>query len=164
MDSLMKYINRIHRCAGQYRSARLPKTELRTHQHIYIFHICRHPGISQEQLAKRICVNKSNVTRQLNTLEGHGYITRRPDDADRRILRVYPTLLAEGLYPRVLHIMQEWNALLLAELSDGEKAQFIDLLERITARAIRAVEGKDGLIPDPEDAAAAIPESGEVQA
>ena len=77
---------------------------------------------------------------------------------------MFPTPLAEGLYPRVLHIMQEWNALLLAELSDGEKAQFIGLLERITARAIRAVEGKDGLIPDPEDAAAAISESGEVQA
>ena len=163
MDSLMKYINRIHRCAGQYRSARLPKTELRAHQHIYIFHICRHPGISQEQLAKRICVNKSNVTRQLNNTRSR-VITRRPDDADRRILRVFPTPLAEGLYPRVLHIMQEWNALLLAELSDGEKAQFIGLLERITARAIRAVEGKDGLIPDPEDAAAAISESGEVQA
>lgn len=143
MDSLMKYINRIHRCAGQYRSARLPQSELAAHQHIYIFHICRRPGISHEQLAKLICVNKSNVTRQVSLLEQHGYITRSPDESDRRVSRLYPTDQARELYPHVLRIMQEWNALLLTELSADEKGQFVHILERITNRAIRAAEGEN---------------------
>lgn len=164
MDSLMKYINRIHRCAGQYRSVRLPKTELRPHQHIYIFHICRNPGISQEQLAKWICVNKSNVTRQIHHLESHGYVTRRPDKADRRSWRIYPTPMAETLYPDVLHIMQEWNALLLAAMTDAEKEQFLGILKRITDRAIQAVEAEDGRIPDPEEISASDSRAGEVQA
>lgn len=151
MDSLMKYINRIHRCAGQYRSARLPRTELGAHQHIYIFHVCRQPGISQEQLAQRICVNKSNVTRQLSLLEQHGYVTRCPDRDDRRILRVYPTQSAQELYPHVLRIMREWNALLLEEFPEGEKEQFIHMLMRATARALAAVAGEDGYIPDPHE-------------
>lgn len=151
MESIMKYINKIHRCAGQYRSARLPQSELRAHQHIYIFQICRNPGISQEQLAKRICVNKSNVTRQLCLLEKQGYVCRCLDKEDRRILRVFPTERAEQMYPYVLKMMREWNALLLAELSEEEKEQFIAILERTMVRAIRAVEGEDGLIPDLED-------------
>ncbi len=148
MDSLMKYINRIHRCAGQYRSVRIPKAELAQHQHIYIFHICRQPGISQEQLAKRVCVTKSNVTRQLNSLEHQGYVKRIPDKEDRRVLQVYPTCQAEALYPDILRVMREWNALLFAELSAEEKNQLIQMLERIMNRAVRAVEGKDGLVAD----------------
>jgi MarR family transcriptional regulator for hemolysin len=151
MDSLMKYINRIHRCAGQYRSVRLPKNELRPHQHIYIFHVCRNPGISQEELTKLICVNKSSVTRQLSMLEKHGYITRETDKDDRRMMRVYPTQEAEELYPKVVCIMKEWNELLLDELSFAEKEQFIKILERLTNRAIQAVEGDNGEIPDFEE-------------
>lgn len=158
LDSLMKYINRVYRCAGRYRSERLPKTELGAHQHIYIFQICRRPGISQEQLAKRICVNKSNVTRQLGLLEKQGYVLRRPDGEDRRVLRVYPTRRAEELYPNVLRIMQEWNALLFAELSDGEKEQFVHLLARVTDRAIEAVEGAPEAEPDRKENPALIKE------
>lgn len=135
----MKYINRIHRCGGQYRSMRLPKSELSPHQHIYIFHVCRNPGISQYELAKRICINKSNVTRQLSILEKNGYIIRQSDENDHRMMRVFPTDTAKKLYPDVLRIMAEWNNLLLAELSDSEKEQFITLLERLTNKAIDAI-------------------------
>lgn len=135
----MKYINRIHRCSGQYRSMRLTGTDLNSHQHIYIFHICRNVGISQYELSKRICINKSNVTRQLSILEKNEYIIRQSDENDHRIMRVYPTDKAKKLYPDVLRIMAEWNNLLLAELSDSEKEQFITLLERLTNKAIDAI-------------------------
>lgn len=148
MDSFMKYINRIHRCAGRYRSARLPDAEIGSHRHIYIFHVCRQPGIAQEQLAKLICVNKSNVTRQINFLEQQGYVFRRPDESDRRILRIYPTQRAEELYPKVLRIMREWNMLLLAELAPQEQEQLLDILARITERAIRAAEGEAVFVPE----------------
>lgn len=151
MEPLMKYINRIHRCAGQYRNVRLPKTELKSHQHVYILHVCRNPGISQEQLAKRICVNKSSVTRQLCILEKNGYIMRRPDSEDRRLLRVYPTSEAEGIYPEVVRIMKEWNDLLFTELNEKEREQFKEMLKRVTDRAIKAVEDENGIIPDTDD-------------
>lgn len=148
MDSLMKYINRIYRCAGQYRSVRLGNNELRPHQHFYLFHVCKNPGISQEQLAQRIWVNKSNVTRQINALEKQGYVTRIPDENDRRVMRVYPTPNAQKLYPDVQRSMKEWNEMLFSELSETEQEQFVNMLSRIADRAKQAVEGKDGTIPD----------------
>ncbi len=63
MDSLMKYISRIHRCSGRFRGDKIEG--LNGRQHTYIFHVCKRPGISQDQLARHICVNKSNITRQL---------------------------------------------------------------------------------------------------
>ena len=71
-------------------------------------------------------------------------------------MRVYPTRRAEELYPNVLRIMQEWNALLFAELSDGEKEQFIRLLARVTDRAIEAVEGAPEAVADGKENPAII--------
>ncbi|MGI5897394.1 MAG: MarR family winged helix-turn-helix transcriptional regulator [Oscillospiraceae bacterium] len=142
MDSLMRYISRIHRCAGTYRGSKLGDEGINNCQHIYIFHVCKTPGISQDQLAKQICVNKSNVTRQLGSLERGGFVTREPDSADRRVLRVYPTEKAARIYPRVRTLMGEWNQLLLEDFSEEERAALISMLERVTAKAI-AVAGRE---------------------
>ncbi len=138
MDSLMKYISRIHRCSGRFRHDKIEG--LNGQQHIYIFHVCKCPGISQEQLAGRICVNKSNITRQLGLLEQEGFVRRESDPEDRRVLRVYPTNKAEAVLPRVYELMEDWDRLLLEELNQEEQICLLSLLKRITKKAVAAVE------------------------
>ena len=144
MDPLMKYISRIHRCAKRYRGARLCGEGLSAAQHVYILQVCKFPGITQDALAGHICVNKSNVTRQLGTLEQSGYVERRPDPADRRVLHVYPTAKAQEIFPQVRALMQEWNRLLLEGLSSAQRAQLTALLEHLTQRAIALTEQEVG--------------------
>lgn len=135
MESFMRWIGRIYRCAGIYRGEKLAAEGVSSCQHIYIFHICRTPGITQEQLSRRLCVNKSSVTRQLVAMEQGGLIRRGEDSEDRRVQHVYPTPRADGLYPQVRALMEEWNRLLLEELSDTERAALQSMLSRIAARA-----------------------------
>ena len=142
MESFMRWIGRIYRCAGIYRGGRLSAEGVNSCQHIYIFHICRMPGITQEQLSKRLCVNKSSVTRQLAALEQGGLIRREEDPGDRRVQHVYPTPRAEALYPQVRQLMAEWNRLLLEELSETERAALESMLARVAARA-EALVGQD---------------------
>lgn len=142
MDALMKSVSRIHRCADAFRAAALPGKNLNSCQHIYIFHICHLPGISQEQLADKICVNKSSVTRQLTSLEKKGFILRRPDQNDRRILRAYPTKKAEETYPQVLDCMVRWNALLLEDFSEQERTALLSMLKRIAEKAVVLADGQ----------------------
>lgn len=141
MDALMKSVSRTHRCANAYRAAALPDQDLKGCQHIYIFHICRAPGISQEQLAQKICVNKSSVTRQLTSLENKGFVERRPDADDRRILRAYPTEKAKAVYPAVQACMVQWNDLLLEDFSEEERTQLLSMLSRIADKAVTLVKG-----------------------
>ena len=101
MDSLMRSINRTHRFSNRYQSEKLKADGISGNQQIYIFQICHHPGISQEQLAQRIAVNKSNVTRSLAYLEEHGFVTRERDPEDRRQTLVYPTEKALEILPKV---------------------------------------------------------------
>ena len=143
MDALMKSISRTHRCADAYRAAALPDQNLKSCQHIYIFHICRNPGISQEQLARRICVNKSSVTRQLASLVKKGFVERRSDPDDGRVLRAYPTEAAKKIYPEVLACMTRLNSLLLEDFTEEERTQLLSMLGRIAEKAVALAAGTD---------------------
>ena len=74
---LMRNINTISRCAALYRDAHLADCGLSGWQAPYIPEICAAPGITQDQLALRLHVNRSNVTRQLAMLEENGFVLRR---------------------------------------------------------------------------------------
>ena len=144
MYQLMKYISRTHRCAGIFRSAQLKDPELRPGQHIYIYHICKSPGITQDELVRLICVNKSNVTRHLNALEQAGFITRVPSQRDRRLHIVRPTQKALDIYPKVRSVMQNWARLLTEDFSDHEKSQRSQMLERVYDKAVSIISAQAG--------------------
>ncbi len=140
----MRYINRTYRSSLLCRNNTLEKEGLNGYQHSYIAQICQHPGISQEQLAKRIFVNKSNVTRQLSLLEQNGFVYRKCCETDRRILQVFPTEKALAIYPKVHALWVEWSEYLTADFTEEERDQLYALMERVTARAVRRAEQEAG--------------------
>lgn len=139
MPPITRRINIISRCATAYRAAMLKDTGLQGAHHGYILALCRNPGLSQEQIARRIYINKSNVTRHLAQLEKNGFVERRQNDADKRVILVYPTQKAYDIQPRVAEVSRTWNAYLTEDFSDEEIEQFYAMLERITKRATDAV-------------------------
>ena len=96
MSLLMGELDSIARCAAQYRSERLAALGLKSCHASYLMGICDCPGISQEQLARRIYQNKSSVARQLAVLEEAGFVRRVCCDSDRRVTELYPTEQAEA--------------------------------------------------------------------
>lgn len=140
MKPLMKYIGRTERCAVLYRDEMLSSYGLNGHQHTYIINICLNPGISQDQLSKKIFVNKSNVARQLSLLEGNGLVTRKTSELNRRQMEVYPTEKCLALYPIVLDILGDWNNYLLEEFTAEEKQTLLHMMEKIMSRASSKLE------------------------
>src|SRR5437868_1801780 len=53
--------------------------------------LSEHEGELQRQLAERMCIEGPTMTRHLDNLEAQALIERRPDLADRRATRVFPT-------------------------------------------------------------------------
>ena len=135
MVSLMKYISITSRCAIQYRSEQFLESGLNGHQCTYILYICNNPGITQDQLAHIIYINKSNVTRQLAVLEENGYVERRICDTDKRVIEVYPTKKAIDILPQVKKVFNDWNDYITEDLSSDEKEILISYLKRITEKA-----------------------------
>ena len=135
MATIMRRMNIISRAEGIYRTDRLQEEELAACHHSYILVLGRRPGISQEELAREICVNKSNVTRNLAYLESKGYVERRPSTQDRRVMLVYPTEKMQAVLPKVRQIVLDWNDYLSAGFSGEELAVFASVLDRMVERA-----------------------------
>lgn len=135
MPSLMRYINIVSRCAAIWRSDKLEGTELGDQHYSYILTVCRQPGISQDAIARRLFINKSNVTRGLSYLESHGFVTREHSTEDRRIILVHPTEKAYEILPRVREIIRGWNAYITEGFSEEEMEMYMEMTERLAARA-----------------------------
>lgn len=59
--------------------------------------VIRYPGMSQRELADRLHIQRATATVMLQKMERAGYIDRRPDQADQRISRIYPTAEAKAM-------------------------------------------------------------------
>ena len=130
-----KAINTISRCTMMYRSDHLQASGLSGYQVTYLLAICRFPGISQEDIAKTIYVNKSNVTRQLVNLEESGWIIRKTNEEDQRQIKVYPAEKALAILPKIRQIFGDWNEFITQDFTKEEKEQFANLLEKMSKKA-----------------------------
>lgn len=142
MSLITHDITCITRYGFQNLDEKLKGTGIRGRHASYLIELCREPGISQDTLAQRICISKSNVTRQLAMLEEDGFVTRRPCAADKRILRCYPTEKARELLPRILTVMRQWEDKITGELSSQEKETITSLLARMKVGAAALMEVK----------------------
>lgn len=107
----------------------------------YLTTLFRQPGISQEEMARQLSVNKSSVARQLAILEEKGYVRREPSETDRRLLLVYPTDKALDVKERLYRCYHDWSSYLTQDFTDEEQALLSDLMVRIAQRAEDYVKG-----------------------
>ena len=141
MENIMKYIDRISRAAELYRAGKLEPYAVNGRQSIYIQAICRNPGISQDELAKKLFVNKSNVARKAAVLEESGLITRRTGETDKRRLELYPTGKAQDLLPVIRAAVEQYNEIVCEGLGEGEREQLLALLKQLSLKAAQAAGG-----------------------
>ncbi|MBR5868922.1 MAG: MarR family transcriptional regulator [Clostridia bacterium] len=139
---IMRYINRTFRCGKLYRNESLAKIGLEGSDQPFVLHLCHSPGISQEQLAREIYIDKSGVARKLASLEKRGYIRRESDPQDKRVLRVYPTEMLLEMLPAIRNSNTEWNRRILEGFTEEEKEQLESLLTRAMNNAMRWADGK----------------------
>lgn len=136
MFSIMKGINICSRCAECYRNNHLSQYQLTGNHYAYLLNICRNPGISQEHLSRLLCINKSNVARQLVILEKIGYLTRKPSTTDKRITLIFPTQKAQDLLPEIRRTLRSWNDYITEDFTGEERLLLSSMIEKITKKSM----------------------------
>ena len=135
MSKFMKMLNNISRSQAIYRHSRISASDLQTGQYAFVLAICRAPGRSQEELARELCINKSTVARNLNSLEEKGYISRTPLPNDKRYFSVHPTEKMLAVLPEIKAASREWMTLLSEGIPEEELEIFDSVLARMQERA-----------------------------
>ena len=140
MTQIIRDMLEISRCGVQYRSDYLAPMGLKSIHASYLTEVCANPGISQDKLARLICINKSNVARQVAVLEEDGFIIRTPSAADKRVIELYPTQKTLDLLPQITDMLMRWETCITKDLSDEEKELISSLLRKMSDRATRYME------------------------
>ncbi len=144
MPNFTHSLNVVSRCTQMQRGQALKDLGLCGGQIPYLLRLCRQPGITQEELARAIYVNKSTAARAIANLEKAGYVHRSPSPEDRRCLLLYPTQKALDVLPRVREIVHGWNDYLLDAFTDEEKEALVSMLARVSERAQAYIQREVG--------------------
>lgn len=142
MSQIIQDMLEISRCGVQYRADNLAPYGLKSIHASYLTQICDNPGISQDRLARLICINKSNVARQIVVLEEDGFVYRVPSAADKRVMELYPTKKTLELLPKIQEVITCWEDRITHDLTDTEKDQLTTLLRKMSTRASLYMEGR----------------------
>lgn len=101
-------------------------------------------GLTVNELAASLYLDKSTASRIANSLVDKGYLARGRDPADGRVVRLVPTPAGEALCRRIMADIAEEYAEMLAEFSPDVRAGIIQLVGRLGRSFAARVETSGG--------------------
>jgi MarR family transcriptional regulator, transcriptional regulator for hemolysin len=110
-------------------------------QWLVLTRLHRRPGASLSELAEMMEVEKATAGRMIDRLVANGWVERRTARGDRRVKQVYLTDDAERVHKRIWRVAEETVEAALADLSQRESRQLMDLLSRIKTTLVSADGG-----------------------
>lgn len=91
--------------------------------------------IRQDEVVKRLAVDKSVVSKAVGTLVSDGYIRKRPSKQDKRVHILSPTeFTKDSLYPRLSKVSYTLEKTLTQLLDPQEEDQLHSLMEKVQSR------------------------------
>ncbi|MEI2296992.1 MarR family winged helix-turn-helix transcriptional regulator [Ensifer sp. MJa1] len=97
-----------------------------------LINLYRFDGISQQELARKLLVGRSNMSMLLPQLEKRGLILRRGDEKDKRVLRLSLTTEGRSLTEAAMEI----HTALIERLLDDESLEDCMVVTRSMERLI----------------------------
>lgn len=88
-------------------------------------------GCTHSELAERIHVRPSTITKMLSRMEEAGFVERRKDPEDHRVSRVYLTAAGRDIQERVHQVWQQLEREALDGFAADERATLHGFLTRI---------------------------------
>ncbi|MCR6632723.1 MAG: MarR family transcriptional regulator [Magnetospirillum sp.] len=143
-DSFGYLVNMLARLFARGLDRRLAGYGLSHGQFPALLMLWNQPGLTQGEIAQRVCVEQPTMANTLNRMEREGLIERHPDADDRRRVLVYPSQRAMALRDEVLAQAIATNAAATEGLEEHEKALAQDLLRRMIGNLERDVGAYTG--------------------
>lgn len=99
-------------------------------QHKMLVCLIDNNGATAGFLAKKLNISPATASVSIKKMEKAGFIQKKPDKNDSRIIRLYATEKAKETADRVFLMFRNTDNLMLKGFSDDEKKQFKAYLER----------------------------------
>jgi DNA-binding MarR family transcriptional regulator len=88
-------------------------------------------GLTMGELSSRLMVSNGNVTGLAEALVREGFVSRVPEPADRRSLRLRLTAAGKRAFDAMTPVHEQWIDAMMQGLSRAEMAHLIELLGKL---------------------------------
>lgn len=107
-----------------------------------LVNLYRFEGISQQELARKLLVGRSNMSMLLPQMEKRGLLERRPDQRDKRVLRLFLTAEGRDLSERAMQIQTDLIERTLSATPIDECQRLAENMDLLIQRMLSA----DGMV------------------
>lgn len=104
-------------------------------------HLRRYEGIKQGSLADILEVENVTLGRHIDRLEEDGWVTRRPDPADRRVWRLHLADKSRPIIDRLSVLSSEVRERAMNGMSPKERDRLIDTLQAMKGNLANMPDG-----------------------
>ncbi len=128
MDPLGKQISIIYRLYQNYIRSELEKYKLGSGTYPLILCINKYPGISQNELARYVKLDKAMVARNVKKLCNLKYMTKKYCSEDCKKQRLFLTQNGTVLIPLIYSVINNWEDLVL---KGSNKEEVLTIITRL---------------------------------
>ena len=121
----------VSRMSGHRMRVHMEEIGLHRGQGYALIHLWHNDGMSQRDLARSMHISPASVTNMLQRMERDGWIERKRDEADQRVVRVYLTDKANDTRIQAKRVFREMEDALNSIYTVDEQSTLKQLLTRL---------------------------------
>ena len=128
MDSPFKAISILYRKSHIWLNNSCAQYGLTAAQAMVILIVCDFRSLTQDEITKRLGLDKSVIAKTVTKLEEIGFLLRTTNPRDKRTYNIQPTQQAWAAYPSVRKEIDVCFQRMTREMSDDQRQAFRQLL------------------------------------
>lgn len=127
-DSPFKSISILYRKSHIWLNNGCVQYSLTAAQAVVILIVCDFKVLTQDEITKRLGLDKSVIAKTVTKLEERGFLVRETNAKDKRTYNITPTGKAWEVYPFVKEQIDEGFMKMTSQMTDTEREEFKRLL------------------------------------
>ncbi len=135
-ESVGRLIACLYRHARSFLEKEMSEFKLGSGTYVFLLPLFKHDAMNQNELSKKLHIDKANTTRAIRKLIDLGYIKRERDENDNRAYKLFITPKAKQIKPEIHRILRTWTQIISSGLTIEEKKIGLELLEKMTSNAV----------------------------
>jgi len=133
-------VSMIHRTRMMYLNDRMKNLDITAGQFPFILVLSHEEGITQEDLAAHLHIDKGTVARALRKLEDNEYLFRKVDTKNRWRYLIYLTEKGRSAVPQINNIDKEWENSMCSKFSEEQYLNLFDILKVLAVNSLKNVD------------------------
>ena len=129
------YISVLMRQLNLFFGHELSDVEITASELMYLSQLYNRDGLTQEEMAAVITVDKAATTRTIQGMEKKGLVRREAHEENYRAKRVYLTDKAKNAEPRIRELQKKWVDFITQDMTQKESEVFAAQLKKMSQRA-----------------------------